>query len=239
VAQGVITVPLDASTPLPNASAVAGKVAVTQRGSANFAVQCQNCFNAGAIAVVGLLDPGSAGQTPGTRGGTAASVTIPCLQLTYEDGTNILAHGTTDATSALRFSVRNEDCNLTLGSYDGGRGASDTTFLVSVPQPGVYPIRLVWENGGGDANCEFFTMDVLGNKTPINDPVSSVKAWITRVATAPTISLSNVGGVITVNFTGWLQAASSVTGPYEDVITTTPYTVPSGSAAQFFRAYMP
>ena len=56
-----------------------------------------------------------------------------------------------------------------LGDFNGGRGASDTTFLVAVPAAGTYPVRLAWENGGGGANCEFFSING-GVKYLVNDP---------------------------------------------------------------------
>ena len=40
-------------------------------------------------------------------------------------------------------------------SCDGGRGASETAFIFVAEEAGVYPFRLTWENGGGDANVEF------------------------------------------------------------------------------------
>jgi len=43
---------------------------------------------------------------------------------------------------------------IVLGQFDGGRGASDTPFLFHVNEDGLYPIRLVWEQGGGGANVE-------------------------------------------------------------------------------------
>jgi hypothetical protein len=50
------------------------------------------------------------------------------------------------------------------------------------------------------------------------------------------ISIATVGGVPKITFGGVLQRAPVVTGPYTDVAgATSPYTVPTGSAAGFFR----
>jgi len=50
------------------------------------------------------------------------------------------------------------------------------------------------------------------------------------------ISIATVGGVPKITFGGVLQRASVVTGPYTDVAgATSPYTVPTGPAAGFFR----
>ena len=60
------------------------------------------------------------------------------------------------------------------GEFNGGRGSSDTTFPVAVPAAGIYPVRLIWENGNGElpgngANAEWFTIKD-GVKYLINDP---------------------------------------------------------------------
>src|SRR5262249_19298800 len=157
-------------------------IAVCQRTSANFATESRNCFDAGAIAVVGGLRAGDAGMLPGTRGGADAGVTIPCVQITYEAGTNLIAHGTTGANSPLFLRVSADDSSLKLSEYSGGRGSSDTLSVVNVPQAGVYPLRLIFENAGGDCNCEWFTVDaVSGVKTLINDASNPVKAWTARI----------------------------------------------------------
>ncbi|MCC7376217.1 MAG: hypothetical protein IT581_16280 [Verrucomicrobiales bacterium] len=56
-----------------------------------------------------------------------------------------------------------------IGIFEGGRGASDTTFTVVVQQAGTYPFRTIWENGGGDSNIEWFTVKEDGSKVLIND----------------------------------------------------------------------
>ncbi len=65
-----------------------------------------------------------------------------------------------------------------LGLFDGGRGASDTTFEIFVDEPGLYPFRVLWWEGGGGANIEIFSI-VAGEKTLINDPdvEGSIKAY--------------------------------------------------------------
>src|SRR5439155_19270359 len=181
IAQAVICNPIEACSPLVNASAIAGHIAVCQRQNpavCNFATASLNCFNAGAIAVVGTLSSGNLGTLPTSRGG-GATVPIPCLQITYTDGTNILAKGTTGTDSPLVMRISGDGSQV-LGQFSGGRGASDTLFTFTVPMAGLYPLRLIWENGGGDANSEWFTVDSLGNKILVNDPSSTVKAWTSR-----------------------------------------------------------
>ncbi len=70
-----------------------------------------------------------------------------------------------------------------LGEFSGGRGASDTTFFVYVPVAGVYPFRVIHEEGGGGANCEFFSFAADGSKVLVNDPNNAAAIKSYRVAT--------------------------------------------------------
>lgn len=49
---------------------------------------------------------------------------------------------TTGKNPKDRFAIR-------LGEFDGGKGASDVSFQFAVVSPGIYPVRLIWENGNG------------------------------------------------------------------------------------------
>ncbi|HCB99485.1 MAG TPA: hypothetical protein DEP78_14550 [Verrucomicrobiales bacterium] len=55
-----------------------------------------------------------------------------------------------------------------VGSFNGGRGSSDSLFEVYVEEGGYYPTRLLWFEGTGGANVEFFSV-VDGQKILIND----------------------------------------------------------------------
>ena len=55
-----------------------------------------------------------------------------------------------------------------LGIFEGGRGAADTLFNFVVEEEGVYPMRLLWYEGRGGANVEWFSV-VDGEKILIND----------------------------------------------------------------------
>ena len=50
----------------------------------------------------------------------------------------------------------------------------------------------------------------------------------------PRPTLSILGS--TVTFTGWLEAADSLKGPWTTVAIQTPYTIPPGTGMKFFRA---
>ena len=69
-----------------------------------------------------------------------------------------------------------------LGFFNGGRGAADTIFGFAVPAAGVYPMRLLWYEGGGGANVEWFTVGSDGSKTLVNAE-GGIKAYRSRSTT--------------------------------------------------------
>jgi hypothetical protein len=50
------------------------------------------------------------------------------------------------------------------------------------------------------------------------------------------VVIDHVGSGMVINFLGELQSADTVLGPWRDVADTSPYTVPAGNAAKFYRA---
>src|SRR6266540_3448201 len=136
-----------------------------------------------------------------------------------------------------------------IASVDVGKGSSDIPVSVNVPQAGLYPIRLVYYNGGGGANLEFFSYDDTGKKIPINDrnDPTAIKAYyqVTTV-TGPMFTSATVsGGTLTINWnapssgTLTLQQAAVVRGlpgDFSDVpgVVGTSYSVQVNAAAQKF-----
>jgi hypothetical protein len=65
------------------------------------------------------------------------------------------------------------EINLVMGSYQGFRAAADTQFDFLVETNGIYAFRLVWEQGTGDGNLEWFSVDRKTHvRTLINDTAS-------------------------------------------------------------------
>ena len=135
-----------------------------------------------------------------------------------------------------------------LFSIDRGAGAQDIPFAFITPTAGLYPIRLVWYQGTGDGNLEFFTYGPNNTKIAVNDRTNpnAVKAYY-NVITAPQLQFTSVaasGGNLTLNWsstgTVLLQHASSLTGSptdWSDVTNTTATsaTLPLGTGNEFFR----
>ncbi|MGA2751145.1 MAG: C10 family peptidase [Verrucomicrobiota bacterium] len=97
----------------------------------------------------------------------------------------------------------------TLGEFEGGRSATDTTFSLFIPQPGLYPFRLLYEQGGGSANCEWFTITPAGQRVLINDSSQGTNAIYSYVSADN--SPIYVSGVIPVNGAAAVGANSDIT----------------------------
>jgi hypothetical protein len=87
---------------------------------------------------------------------------------------------------------------LVLGQYEGW--GQNVIFRFRIDQAGYYPFRLIWENGGGGANLEWFTVNNDGTKVPVNDPAvpGAIKAY--RAGPAGTAYVSKINP--TINQTG-------------------------------------
>ena len=98
----------DGCSPFTNAGAVAGKIALIERGLCGFAQKARNATNAGAVAVIiynqlanvnaappGMADDGINGQF----------VTIPTVSLRRADGLSIIAQLPTGVTASLSVNL--------------------------------------------------------------------------------------------------------------------------------------
>ena len=79
---------MDACTPLTNVGAVAGKIALVDRGTCGFTIKVKNAQNAGAIGVI--VADNAAGPVAGMSG-FDQSIVIPAVRITQADGNSIKA----------------------------------------------------------------------------------------------------------------------------------------------------
>ncbi len=131
-----------------------------------------------------------------------------------------------------------------LFTIDRGAGAADIPFAFITPQSGLYPIRLVWYQGGGGANLEFFTYGPDNEKIPVNaNRADAVKAYynVNQVVT-PTISITRGAGGLSITYVGKLQRAASLASPvaWTDVTgATSPFTVSTAAGEGYWRTVSP
>jgi hypothetical protein len=232
--------PPDACTPLNNAAAMPGRIALVDRGVCTFSSKIQQCINAGAIAVVVVnsRDPGSAdGIWPIVMGGTAISA--PSVMITKPDGAILKAQLAAGITATIA-----PDPTTSYGSFNNARGATDSIFPVYVTTPGVYPLRCVWFEGNSGANVELFSLLPTGEKVLLNQAgvagaLKTYRARTVLLLEQPTLS----GDQVTIRWSGGrLQHADDVTGPWIDVPgnPASPYVVNvTGTARKFYRVVAP
>ena len=108
---------------------------------------------------------GSTGQSfpgiPGLEGGTDNIAMEVVSWLELQAGTYSMIVNSDDGFRVtVGKEARDKATALVLGEYDGGRGAADSIFDFTVTQAGVYSFRLIYEEGGGGANCSWFTAPV-------------------------------------------------------------------------------
>jgi hypothetical protein len=233
--------PAEACGPLNNASAIAGNIALVDRGTCEFTVKMANCLAAGAIAVVVVnnRDVNHAegifpiGMAPGSLG----YQDIPAVMITQPDGVKIKS----GLAAGLNASITH-DATPVLGQFNDGRGATDTLFDFVVPQAGTYPFRAVWFEGNGGANVEWFSVTSAGQKILLNDTTNpqALRTYQARTAAparprfnAVTISAGNI--TLSWSGTGMLEEAASITGPWAaSASQANPQTVPA-TGTRFYR----
>ncbi len=101
----------DGCSAFTNAAAVAGKIALVERGTCGFALKARNATNAGAAAVLIYNNAANAAAAPpgmADDGVNGAFVTIPSLSLTRADGLAIVAQlgGGVNASLAVDLTIR-------------------------------------------------------------------------------------------------------------------------------------
>ncbi|MCC6235203.1 MAG: hypothetical protein IT580_21345 [Verrucomicrobiales bacterium] len=75
-----------------------------------------------------------------------------------------------------------------VGSFEG---VANNTFSFVVEEAGIYGLRLLWYEIGGDANCELFSLNAAGERILVNDRATAghIKAYRDRTgAVAPFVS---------------------------------------------------
>src|SRR5207245_6626739 len=122
-------------------------------------------------------------QMPGIMGTTDLETANAAMEiLTYVTLPSGLVRMGVNSDDGFRLSpatsVSDSRNALTLGIFDNGRGAADSIFDFLVQQAGTYPMRLVWDNGNGDCNVEWFSVLADGTKVLINGTnTSAIKAY--------------------------------------------------------------
>jgi hypothetical protein len=98
----------DACTPLTNAAAVAGKIALIERGTCGFVVKAKVANDAGAIGVIIYNNAANANIAVGGLAGVDPTITIPSVLISRHDGLAFLAQiPNVTANLGINLGVRN------------------------------------------------------------------------------------------------------------------------------------
>ena len=99
----------DGCSPFTNAAAVAGQIALVERGTCGFAMKARNATSAGATAVIIYNNAANVNAAPpgmGDDGINGLFVTIPAVSLTRADGLAILAQTMVSVSIGIDPTVR-------------------------------------------------------------------------------------------------------------------------------------
>lgn len=117
----------DGCETIVNAAALAGKIAVIDRGNCSFVIKVEAAQNAGALAVIIINNVAGA---PFQMGGASATITIPSIMIEMGDGTaikNQMAAGTVNGTisnGGVASNVKDGDLDNGIIAHEYGHGIS-------------------------------------------------------------------------------------------------------------------
>jgi hypothetical protein len=155
----------------------------------------------GTIAYGGTFFPG----IPGTE---FTTINIALEAITYVElnpGTYTMVVNSDDGFRVTVGNVRDRLAEIKLGEYDGGRGASDTVFQFTVTKAGVYPFRLIYEQGGGGYSVDWYTADN-------NDP--SIRVHLNEAGGIPSYRALKPGAVPTGPAIVWVAPSTTRSTPH-------------------------
>ena len=163
---------------------------------------------------------------------------LQCDVVVYAQG------GVGDRGGAYRVT---DSTGATLRDYIKVNGpTAPTGFTQVAPDPNNYVTGnvIVFTNLKASAiTIEGTTDGGLGSGGTPRAPINAIQlvspAGLLVTSVKPTLTISSLNGVVTITFSGTLQSSTTVNGTFTPVAgaTTSPYTVPTGSApTMFFRA---
>ncbi len=233
----------DDSCNLATNTALAGKIALLDRGGTNCTsdVQALQAQLAGAVAVLATT-PGDTGY-PFRVDDINPDVRVPVLVIAENFGGSLLKSYLTNGTPVTAMILG--DAHPRIAEWDAPKGFGSVDVLTgfAVPVPGVYPLRLIsGHEGAGAANLDWFSFKADGTKVLVNDTFDpeALRTYRARNAgPAPTLSPPTTGGgSVTLGWTGvgLLEEATAVNGPwYLATVQSNPQTLPAAGQIKFFR----
>ena len=236
----------DDSCNLSTNVALAGKIALLDRGSTN-CTSADDAYQAQLAGAVAVLE-----TTPGDPGfplrltDSDPRVTIPVLVIAEDFGASTLKSFLTNHVSVTASIGGDPAPRLTEWNGSKPFGAVDSLAAFAVPSAGVYPLRLVAGHVSGGADLEWFSILPDGTRILVNDTSNTNalmafrarKVVVKPVLNPPTLS----GGLVVISWTGsgTLQEATSVNGQWQPSANqSNPQTVQATGGLKFYRIRSP
>jgi subtilisin family serine protease len=153
----VLANPVIGCTPLANAAAINGNIALIRRGTCGFIDKYLQAQAAGARAIVVFNDGADPTRiAPIVMGGLDARVTIPGLMISSTDGNVLAATAGVTVTLSAAPDLTDDDLIATFSSRGPGHGGS--TFKPDLSAPGVAIISTGVGSGTGSRNLQGTSM---------------------------------------------------------------------------------
>jgi hypothetical protein len=237
----------DDSCTLSNSTALAGKIALLDRGGTN-CTSSEKAYQAQVAGAIAVLEttPGDVGF-PFRLGDTDPRVTIPVLTIAENFGALTIKSFLSNHVSVTASIVGDPAPRLTEWNGPKGFGAVDSLTGFAVPTAGVYPLRLLAGHVTGAADLEWFSILPDSTRVLINDntATNALMAFRARAAATPTLvlnppTLSN--GLVVISWTGsgTLQEATSVNGPWQVSLSqSNPQSVQPTNSFKLYRVKSP
>lgn len=171
-------------------------------------------FEADGTYVEPALISYASGTFPGIPGSEDHSDNIALEAICYAElktGNYTMTVNSDDGFRATIGNARDRIQELELGVFDGGRGASDSAFTFTIQKDGVYPLRLVWFQGNGGLNVDWYlapegaadpkiSLNATGGILAYRSLTSMPAMAPTIVAVSPTPNAINVSPASAVTF---------------------------------------
>jgi hypothetical protein len=139
----------DACSPITNAAAISGKIALVDRGTCGFVVKAKNVQDAGAMAMI--VADNVAGSPPAGMAGVDPTIFIPSVRISLPDGNAIkgqLAGGVNATIGKLTNLLQGADANFRAQMYAPNPTVSGSS--VSHWDTVAFPNQLMEPNINGD-----------------------------------------------------------------------------------------
>src|SRR5260221_2190614 len=156
ISAGVVAAdPINGCAPLTNGAAIAGKIALIERGTCTFLVKYTAAQAAGASAIVVFNDGANAGRVdPIVMGGLDSTITIPGVMISSTDGFAVAAVATTTAASPVTATLDaapdpTRDDQLASFSSRGPASDDDSSFKPDLAAPGIAIVSTAAGTGTG------------------------------------------------------------------------------------------